>query len=107
MDASKEKPTVVMIVVSLEDSSESETRYISGKTVGEVVAELFGEKEVKAKKPRAKRRTKAEMQVKAMGDTSRAEEEQKERAGATGEGEDPAADAHPEPGTKRVRKIFA
>ena len=79
MLASKEKPTVVMIVVSLENSEESETRYISGKTVKEVVAELFGEKIEKVKKPRAKRRTKAEMQVKALGDTSRAEEEMKER----------------------------
>ena len=106
MDASKEKPTVVMIVVSLEDNSESQTRYISGKTVGEVIAELFGEKEVKVKKPRAKRRTKAE--IKALGDTSRAEEEQKERTGAAGEGEAPAADAAPEPEAKpRSRKIFA
>lgn len=103
MDASKEKPTVVMIVVSLEDSSESQTRYISGKTVGEVVSELFGEKEVKAKKPRAKRQVR-----RALGDTSRAEEEQKERAGATGEGEAPAADDTPEPEAKpRSRKIFA
>jgi hypothetical protein len=105
MDATREKPTVVMIVVSLEDSSESQTRYISGKTVGEVVSELFGEKEVKAKKPRAKRQSKG---PKALGDTSRAEEEQKERAGVTGEGEAPAADAAPEPEAKpRSRKIFA
>ena len=100
MDATREKPTVVMIVVSLEDSSESQTRYISGKTVGEVVSELFGEKEVKAKKPRAKRRTKAEMksdEPAAIGDTSRAEEEQKERAENAQEPE-----AKP-----RSRKIFA
>ena len=55
LEASKEKPTVVMIVVSLEDNSEAETRYISGKTVKEVVAELFGEKEEKVRKTRKPR----------------------------------------------------
>jgi hypothetical protein len=100
MEASKEKPTVVMIVVSLEDSSESQTRYISGKTVGEVVAELFGEKEAKVKKPRAKRWTRAEMQVKG--------EEEVKAPEPTGEGEAPAAEAAPETGTRpRSRKIFA
>ncbi len=94
LEASKDKPTVVMIVVSLEDNSESETRYISGKTVGEVVSELFGEKEVKAKKPRAKRRTKAEMQT-------------KEPDAAAG-GEVPAEGPAPEPEARpRSRKIFA
>lgn len=100
MEASKDKPTVVMIVVSLEDNSESQTRYISGKTVGEVVAELFDEKEVKVKKPRAKRRSKAEMQAKG--------EEEGKAPEPAGEGEAPAAEAAPEPGTKpRSRKIFA
>lgn len=59
LNASKEKPTVVMIVVSLEDSSESETRYISGKTVAEVIAELFGEKPTKERKTRKPRTPKA------------------------------------------------
>ena len=68
MLASKEKPTVVMIVVSLENSEESETRYISGKTVKEVVAELFGEKIEKVKKPRAKRRTRQEIQSDKEGE---------------------------------------
>ena len=94
MEASKDKPTVVMIVVSLEDNSESQTRYISGKTVGEVVAELFNEKPEKVKKPRAKRRTRAEMQTKEPE--------------TAGEGEVPAEGPAPEQEAKpRSRKIFA
>ena len=35
LTATKEKPSTVVVVVSLEDNSQSETRYISGKTVPE------------------------------------------------------------------------
>ena len=55
LTATKEKPSTVVVVVSLEDNSQSETRYISGKTVPEVVAELFGEKPVKERKARKPR----------------------------------------------------
>ena len=55
LTATKEKPRTVVVVISLEDNSQSETRYIVGKTVKEVVAELFGEKPEKEKKPRKAR----------------------------------------------------
>ena len=100
----KIKEDVLQILLNLKKLS---IKVHSEETV-RLELDAHGEKEVKAKKPRAKRRTRQEIQSDKEGDTSRAEEEQKERAGATGEGEDPAADAHPEPGTKpRVRKIFA
>ena len=90
MQASKEQPKVVKIAVVVqtegEDTQLSEERFVQGKTREEVMAEamsaLFDEKPSKAKKPRAKRRTKAEISaanIGALGDTSRAEEEMKER----------------------------
>jgi hypothetical protein len=83
--ASKEKPTVVMIVISLEDSSESETRYISGKTVAEVVAELFPEpKERKTRKPRT-------LKIPHLSEAST-------------ERSEPAPRASPEPSTEEPKK---
>jgi len=55
LTATKEKPSTVVVVISLEDNSQSETRYIVGKTVPEVVSELFGEKPVKERKTRKPR----------------------------------------------------
>ena len=102
LEASDKEPDIVVIVVSIKGGTESVTKYISGKTVEEVCSMLFGDGTVPAKKPRAKRRTKAEMQTKALGDTSRAEEEQKERSG---EGEVPGTE--PEQEARPRRKIFA
>ena len=54
LNATKEKPVTVVIVVSSENE-ESQTRYIAGKTVAQVCAELFGEKPVKERKTRKPR----------------------------------------------------
>ena len=54
LNATKEKPVTVVIVVSSENE-ESQTRYIAGKTVAQVCAELFGEKPVKERKARKPR----------------------------------------------------
>ena len=70
MQASKEQPKVVKIAVVVqtegEDTQLNEERFVQGKTREEVMAEamsaLFDEKPSKSKKPRAKRRTKAEME---------------------------------------------
>jgi hypothetical protein len=87
LNASKEKPTVVMIVVSLEDNSESETRYISGKTVKEVVSELFGEKPVKERKTRKPRTP-------------------KEKAPELPQATEPAPGESPDKPEKRTRRIM-
>jgi len=81
LTASKEKPSVVMIVVSLEDNSTpSETRYISGKTVAEVVAELFGEKPVKVRKQRKPRAPKVALPT-GLEDQSATQEPEKKKRG--------------------------
>ena len=54
LNATKEKPVTVVIVVSSENE-ESQTRYIAGKTVAQGCAELLGEKPVKERKARKPR----------------------------------------------------
>ena len=65
IEVHKEKPKVVSILIAEVcdepgDKSNCEERFVSGWTVAEVVAELFGEKPEKPKVKRT-RRTKAEM----------------------------------------------
>ena len=93
LTATKEKPSTVVVVVSLEDNSQSETRYISGKTVPEVVAELFGEKPVKERKTRKPRTPRLHVPPPA------------EHADAHGNTE-PAPGESPEKPEKKTRRIM-
>ena len=92
LNATKEKPVTVVIVVSSENE-ESQTRYIAGKTVAQVCAELFGEKPVKERKTRKPRTPRLHVPPPA------------EHADAHGNTE-PAPGESPEKPEKKTRRIM-
>jgi hypothetical protein len=73
MEVMKEKPKQLMVKITVEQEDDcgdvvndlTQVRYAYGTVVG-AMAEFFGEK--KAKKPRAKRRTKAEIEAAKQDD---------------------------------------